>query len=130
MTSYYVLKNLLTDVSQTPSRLVTWCPYSLSPSSRSILVSPRWLAMVAAEAVADGEEDVAAVAEDVEVSITPSQPDNRQVSDLDGRRLLWRQFCTSSQQSLVNTSAYPFQVTTVEQKQREHNQKFARGHDT
>lgn len=83
-----------------------------------------------AEAVADGEEDVAAVAEDVEVSINAAQPDNRRVSDLDGRRLFWRQLCSSSQQSLVNTSAYPFQVTTVEQTQLQLSQKFARGYDT
>lgn len=85
---------------------------------------------MAAEVVADGEEDVAAVAEDVEVSTFPAQSDNRRVSDLDGRRLLWRQFCTSSQQSLVNTSAYPFQVTIVEQTHHQHIQQFARGHDT
>jgi hypothetical protein len=74
------------------------------------------------EEAAAGEEDVAAVAEVVEVSKITSRPDNGRVSDLDDRRLFWKQLRSASQQSLVNNSAYyPFQVTTVEQTQHQHN---------
>lgn len=39
-------------ILQTPSRLVTWSPFSLRPSSRLTPVSPRWSATVAAVVMA------------------------------------------------------------------------------
>lgn len=74
---------------QTPSRLVTWSPSSLKPSSRSIPALPRWSATAAAAAVAAGVVVVAGVAVAVVVVVVVAAAAVAAVATLHPTLLPW-----------------------------------------